>query len=351
MSWLMVAMHTITAGTYDEALDRLHRTGPEFAGWMSNHGPMAVEALTRRGSARCARMDRRLRAPARGDAAPGVRASRTDLAAALGDPQQLAAWIGWFENELDERPWEAVLSCWWPGAAPRHRSGRDARRDPYRSRRPGPARRADRFPGDRAGACPRLLGRPLAGRPDGVRGGAAEPASLVGTVPRRRQPGGRDPRPPRPAPRNAGLAGAGRHPPPPAAHVGRARAPRRRGRRGGARLPASSRSGTRRCSSTRRPHPTPWRGPSRRSRASSVAVEPRRRLDGDCGGARGVPTRAPGPARSAAPTTADEMWESAVLHGGEHVVKLADTALDVHARTRGDPSRAGSVTTAVALDV
>jgi len=39
-----------TQGVYDEALDRFHATGPEFEGWLSNHGPMVVEALARRGS-------------------------------------------------------------------------------------------------------------------------------------------------------------------------------------------------------------------------------------------------------------------------------------------------------------
>ena len=33
---------TEATGTYDEALERLHRTGPEFDGWLANHGPMVV---------------------------------------------------------------------------------------------------------------------------------------------------------------------------------------------------------------------------------------------------------------------------------------------------------------------
>src|SRR5205809_1088568 len=40
-----------TSGTLDEALERLHTTGPEFHGILSNHGPMAVEALVRHGQA------------------------------------------------------------------------------------------------------------------------------------------------------------------------------------------------------------------------------------------------------------------------------------------------------------
>ncbi|MFR9675648.1 hypothetical protein [Streptomyces sp. TR02-1] len=34
-----------SSGALDEALQRLHATGPEFEGWLSNHAPMAVEVL------------------------------------------------------------------------------------------------------------------------------------------------------------------------------------------------------------------------------------------------------------------------------------------------------------------
>jgi hypothetical protein len=34
-------MGPIGTGTLDEAYQRLHATGPEFAGWLSNHGPQA----------------------------------------------------------------------------------------------------------------------------------------------------------------------------------------------------------------------------------------------------------------------------------------------------------------------
>ena len=33
------------AGEIDEALEMLEGTGPEFTGGLSNHGPMAAEAL------------------------------------------------------------------------------------------------------------------------------------------------------------------------------------------------------------------------------------------------------------------------------------------------------------------
>jgi hypothetical protein len=40
-----------TAAVLDEAYQRLHKTGPEFDGWLSNHGPMAAEAMARNGHA------------------------------------------------------------------------------------------------------------------------------------------------------------------------------------------------------------------------------------------------------------------------------------------------------------
>jgi hypothetical protein len=41
----------MTDGILDEALERLRGTGPERNGWLSNHAPMAVEALVCRGHA------------------------------------------------------------------------------------------------------------------------------------------------------------------------------------------------------------------------------------------------------------------------------------------------------------
>ncbi|GLY72441.1 hypothetical protein Airi01_007080 [Actinoallomurus iriomotensis] len=43
--------------------ERWHRTGPEFEGRLSNHGPMAVESMVRRGHARQVhrRLDRYVR--------------------------------------------------------------------------------------------------------------------------------------------------------------------------------------------------------------------------------------------------------------------------------------------------
>jgi len=108
-------------GTLDEAYQRLHATGPEFDGWLSNHGPMAAEAMVRRGHA-----DRvhpwldgymaRLEEFPRGSAPIG-----SDWRHALGDPRRVADWTSYFRREVSGQPWRQVLDTWWlrllPGVA------------------------------------------------------------------------------------------------------------------------------------------------------------------------------------------------------------------------------------------
>ncbi|EEP72640.1 hypothetical protein MCAG_02967 [Micromonospora sp. ATCC 39149] len=104
-------------GILDEAYRRLHRTGPEFAGWLSNHGPMAVEALARHGhDARVHRwLDDYLR---RLDELPrGIRPI-DDWRAALGDPKRTGDWLAHFDREMRERPWRETLGTWWPRLLP-----------------------------------------------------------------------------------------------------------------------------------------------------------------------------------------------------------------------------------------
>ncbi|MFC7104730.1 hypothetical protein ACFQQB_32340 [Nonomuraea rubra] len=48
------------------------------------------------------------------------------------------------------------------------------------------------------------------------------------------------------------------------------------------------------------------------------------------------------------PGPAEEVFELAVRHGDEHVIKLADTALDVYRRT-GDPDALAAVVRATTL--
>jgi hypothetical protein len=106
-------------GHYDEALERFHRTGPEFEGWLSNHGPMAVEAMARRGRAGdihswsdhyIARLDERPRGIEKIEA-EGWRDP-------LGDPVRTGDWLNFFERAVKERPWQDTLATWWPRLLP-----------------------------------------------------------------------------------------------------------------------------------------------------------------------------------------------------------------------------------------
>jgi hypothetical protein len=102
----------------DEVYERLHRTGPEFRGWLSNHGPMAAEALIRHGHGPMVHrwLDgyiRRLEPFPR-----GVRRIADDWPDALGDPRRIADWTAYFEARLTDRPWREVLNEWWPRLLP-----------------------------------------------------------------------------------------------------------------------------------------------------------------------------------------------------------------------------------------
>jgi Questin oxidase-like len=106
-------------GALDEALERLHRTGPEFDGWLSNHGPMVVEAMARRGAGAAVHRwtdgySRRL------EDRPGPGRPIADDAwqAALGDPARLGDWLEHFRRTVREQPWEQVLRTWWPRLLP-----------------------------------------------------------------------------------------------------------------------------------------------------------------------------------------------------------------------------------------
>ncbi len=105
--------------TIDEALEVLDGTGPEFGGGLSNHGPMAAEALFALG---------------RGDAViPWVESYKRRLQdhpdardpisgeswrEALGEISRVGDWIAFFDREIAEATWPAVLNEWVPRLAP-----------------------------------------------------------------------------------------------------------------------------------------------------------------------------------------------------------------------------------------
>lgn len=109
----------------DEAYDRLHAWGPEWAldeqgnNGLTNHGPMAAEVLARRGF---------------GDLVPGwvedyvqrleplpaatSRITRANWRGALGDGRRVGDWAAYLGDELAHQRWQDVLAQWWPRLLP-----------------------------------------------------------------------------------------------------------------------------------------------------------------------------------------------------------------------------------------
>ncbi|MFD5142292.1 questin oxidase family protein [Streptomyces sp. NPDC058401] len=108
-----------TTGILDEALQRLHSSGPERLGRLTNHAPMAVEALSAHGQAASVHRWLDLYAGKLEEFPMRVEpVTATNWQAALGDPRRSADWIGHFEREIADRPWREVLAQWWPRLLP-----------------------------------------------------------------------------------------------------------------------------------------------------------------------------------------------------------------------------------------
>ncbi|NGO81008.1 questin oxidase family protein [Streptomyces sp. YC504] len=108
-----------TSGTLDEALERLHGSGPERLGRLTNHAPMAVESLAARGQSRSVHRWLDLYAPKLEEFPSRVEpVTDANWAEALGDSRRVADWIGYFEAGIAERPWREVLAQWWPRLLP-----------------------------------------------------------------------------------------------------------------------------------------------------------------------------------------------------------------------------------------
>ncbi len=106
-------------GTYDEALERFHQTGPEFDGWLSNHGPMVVEALSRRHQAPVIHRWTDSYLQRLDDLPRGVHPiSPAEWREPLGDATRTGDWVVFFEQAVAEMPWQTVLSLWWPRLLP-----------------------------------------------------------------------------------------------------------------------------------------------------------------------------------------------------------------------------------------
>ena len=106
-------------GRLDEAYERLRDTGPEFNGWLANHGPMAADAILRLGHHEHlhAWLDaylQRLQEPP----AARWRLDRDEWREVLGDPSRLGDWRVLFDEEVREEGWQAILVRWWPRLLP-----------------------------------------------------------------------------------------------------------------------------------------------------------------------------------------------------------------------------------------
>ncbi|MFF2569317.1 questin oxidase family protein [Streptomyces sp. NPDC058084] len=113
------ATGTDPTGALDEALQRLHACGPERLGRLTNHAPMAVEALASHGQARAVHRWLDRYAPKLEEFPAGLApVTGANWREALGEPRRAADWIAYFGRELAERPWRDVLATWWPRLLP-----------------------------------------------------------------------------------------------------------------------------------------------------------------------------------------------------------------------------------------
>ncbi|MEV4437574.1 questin oxidase family protein [Streptomyces sp. NPDC049577] len=341
------------SGTLDEALQRVHRAGPEFQGWLTNHAPMAVEALVRRGRTSGVHpwLDvYRRRLEELPGTSPTTRVTGANWREALGDPARLGDWIAYFADEVAERPWRDVLVTWWPRLLPGICGG-------------------STHPVIRVGHAVRTL---LAGRETAPR--TAELAHALGYWAARHQPLA--------VPVSLARTGRGDAPEPALAAVPALADPDEEGgiRARFARLPRVP--GWPADASTLRPPAGPE--DARELLAELVRAATRRYPDyahGDAvmlvhtatapnGVLRTLPAlprelwapslaaaweasaavtaayvpAEPLPPVTGAPASAEDAFERAAAHGDEHVIKLADTALDV-----GGPAACAAVARACEL--
>jgi hypothetical protein len=107
------------AEVLDETYERLACTGPEFDGFLSNHAPMAADALIRLGRAEVVEgwvSGYRSRL----EDAPEQRfpIDEAEWREPLGDASRLGDWCALFARLVREQPWESLVQEWWPRLMP-----------------------------------------------------------------------------------------------------------------------------------------------------------------------------------------------------------------------------------------
>lgn len=115
----------MTSTAFSDALDRLHRKGPEFGGdehgnnGLTNHAPMVVEVLDRRGYGDGIRRWTDRYADKLRDLPSSVcTITDTTWQQALGAGDRIGDWTDYFRLAVTERDWQDVLIEWWPRLLP-----------------------------------------------------------------------------------------------------------------------------------------------------------------------------------------------------------------------------------------
>lgn len=105
--------------TIDEMLDLVSPFGTERANGNANHGPMAAEALFKLGRDEAVLpWVENYKSGLIDHPKPTTPISRSDWRESLGDSSRLSDWTAFFDRELEEAPWQDVLSQWVPHLAP-----------------------------------------------------------------------------------------------------------------------------------------------------------------------------------------------------------------------------------------
>jgi hypothetical protein len=105
--------------TMDEALDRLAPFGPDLRNGLTNHAPMAAEALCALGRPEAVLpWVERYRAGMLPQPAPRARIDPHDWRGALGREDRFADWTAFFADALAEAPWRTVAATWTARLAP-----------------------------------------------------------------------------------------------------------------------------------------------------------------------------------------------------------------------------------------
>lgn len=107
------------ADTMDDALQILHRTGPEFGSGLTNHGPMAAEALVamKRPHAVIPWVES-YKSRLQDSPKPYHPITRDNWREALGEGTRVGDWVAFFDRELAQASWGEVLRVWVPRLSP-----------------------------------------------------------------------------------------------------------------------------------------------------------------------------------------------------------------------------------------